>query len=81
MNLAIKVDSKLKTAVANLQKDWNSVAIAYENFAEKKLKSDTLCVICAHIIHEFPKFHKLHEFPSNSHSRPTEKHSQVAHTY
>lgn len=38
MNLAIKVDSKLKTAVANLQKDWNSVAIAYENFAEKKLK-------------------------------------------
>ena len=55
--------------------------------AEKKLKSDTLCVICAHIIHEFPKFpkfHKFHEFPkfpSISHSRPTEKHSQVAHTY
>ena len=57
--------------------------------AEKKLKSDTLCIICAHIIHEFPKFPKfhkfykflIHEFPSNSHSRPTEKHSQVAHTY
>ena len=47
---------------------------------EKKLKSDTLCIICADIIHEFPKFpefHKflIHEFPSNSHSRPTEKHS------
>jgi hypothetical protein len=38
MTLAVNVDSRFKAAVANLQKDWNSVAVAYENFAEKKLK-------------------------------------------
>ena len=38
MNLSKNVDSRLKSAVTSLQKDWNLVAIAYENFTEKKLK-------------------------------------------
>ena len=38
MSTPTTVDSKFKSAVGSLKKDWVNVVNAYENFAEKKLK-------------------------------------------
>jgi hypothetical protein len=38
MSTPSTVDSKLKSAVGSLKKDWVNVVSAYESFAEKKLK-------------------------------------------